>query len=270
LTFKVSLAKELARRAIPFLVIVSASQVFIQIDRVFLSKLWNTDAVGIYATGVMVVQLIYMIAPAVMQSLYPGLSRAYLNSRVRFSSLVSKIFKLLFIGVYPVMMTIVVFAEVMILLVFGDEYEPSVIVLRIVALGILPSFLSRILYRSLLASDNERSGVYVSVFGSIFNLAAVILLIPAYGVVGASIAAASTMLFNMFVNYYFATRIIRFELMNAFLRPSACALASMLAFGLLSQWSYLGAWAVSMVIFAAMVFGTRTLTLSEIRELTAN
>jgi O-antigen/teichoic acid export membrane protein len=176
---------------------------------------------------------------------------------------------LLFVGVFPLMMTVVAFAEFMILLVFGEEYAPSVIVLRIVALGILPSFLSRILYRSILASDNERLGIYVSVFGSAFNLAAVILLVPTYGVVGASIAAASTMLFNMLINYYFARKTVRFEVERALLRPSACALVSMGAFGLLMQWSYLGAWAVSMVIFAAMLVGTRTLRWSEIRELTA-
>jgi O-antigen/teichoic acid export membrane protein len=264
-----ALVKSLAIQALPFVVIVASSQVFLQLDRVFLSKLWDTDAVGIYATGIMAVQLMYMLAPAVMQSLYPGLSRAYLKSRTRFSSLVSQIFKLLFIGVYPVMMTIIAFAEVVIILVFGREYESSVIVLRIVALGILPSFLSRILYRSILASDNERLGIYVSVFGSLFSLVAVVLLVPSYGVVGASIAAASTMFFNMVVNYYFAKRIVRFEVRQALLFPSACALASMVAFGLLMQWSYFGAWVVSMVIFILMLFGTKTLRLSELRELTA-
>jgi O-antigen/teichoic acid export membrane protein len=268
LSLDTTLVKSLAIQALPFVVIVASSQVFLQLDRVFLSKLWDTDAVGIYATGIMAVQLMYMLAPAVMQSLYPGLSRAYLRSLTRFSSLVSQIFKLLFIGVYPVMMTIIAFAEVMIILVFGREYESSVIVLRIVALGILPSFLSRILYRSLLASDNERLGIYVSVFGSLFSLVAVVLLIPSYGVVGASIAAASTMFFNMVINYYFARRVVRFEVQQALLRPSACALVSMVAFGLLMQWSYFGAWAISMVIFIFMVLGTRTLRLSELRELT--
>jgi O-antigen/teichoic acid export membrane protein len=262
-----AMVKSLAIQALPFVVIVASSQVFLQLDRVFLSKLWDTEAVGIYATGIMAVQLMYMLAPAVMQSLYPGLSRAYLKSRTRFSDLVSQIFKLLFIGVYPLMMTIIAFAEVMIILVFGQEYESSVIVLRIVALGILPSFLSRILYRTILASDNERMGIYVSIFGSLFSLIVIILLVPSYGVVGASIAAASTMLFNMIINYYFARRIVHFEVQQALLRPSACALVSMVSFGLLMQWNYLGAWAVSMIIFALMVLGTRTLRLSELRDM---
>ncbi|HET6444733.1 MAG TPA: polysaccharide biosynthesis C-terminal domain-containing protein, partial [candidate division Zixibacteria bacterium] len=264
-----TLIKSLAIQALPFVVIVASSQVFLQLDRVFLSKLWDTDAVGIYAAGIMTVQLMYMLAPAIMQSLYPGLSRAYLKSRTRFSNLVSQIFKLLFIGVYPVMMTIIAFAEVVIILVFGREYESSVIVLRIVALGILPSFLSRILYRSILASDNERLGIFVSIFSSLFSLVAVVLLVPSYGVVGASIAAASTMFFNMIINYYFARRVVRFEVQQAILRPSACALVSMVAFGILMQWSYIGAWVVSMIIFVLMLLGTRTLRLSELRELTA-
>jgi hypothetical protein len=73
----------------------------------------------------------------------------------------------------------------------------------------------------------------------------------------------------MVVNYYFAKRIVRFEVRQALLFPSACALASMVAFGLLMQWSYFGAWVVSMVIFILMLFGTKTLRLSELRELTA-
>jgi hypothetical protein len=76
------------------------------------------------------------------------------------------------------------------------------------------------------------------------------------------------MFFNMIINYYFARRVVRFEVQQALLRPSACALTSMVAFGLLMQWSYFGAWAISMVIFILMVLGTRTLRLSELRELT--
>lgn len=269
LSFDGALLKPLVTQALPFMIIIASSQVFLQIDRVVLSKVWDTNAVGIYATGIMAIQLIYMLVPAVMQSLYPGLSRAYLKSINRFSSLVSQVFKLLFIGAYPLMMTIIAFAEIMILFVFGQEYEPSVIVLRLVALGILPSILSRILYRSILASDNERYGIYVAVAGGLFNLTAVALLVPAYGVVGASIAAASTMLFNMIVNFIFATRFFQFELNNALLRPSACALTSMVAFGLLMQWSLIGAWFISMIVFGILLFITRTLSLAELRELTA-
>jgi O-antigen/teichoic acid export membrane protein len=90
LHFNWSLVRNLALQAVPFVTIIAMGETFKQLDRVFLSKLWDTTSVGIYSVGIMLVQIMYMIAPAIMNALFPILSRAYVVSRHQFASLISR------------------------------------------------------------------------------------------------------------------------------------------------------------------------------------
>lgn len=255
-----SLMALLVRQAIPFVIIVSLTQVFLQADRIFLSKLRDTETVGIYATGAMLIQLVYMVAPAIMTSLFPGLSRAHRKTQEHFSKLVSQIFKLLLVGVFPLVIVIVSLASVMILLVFGDSYEPSIIVLQILALGILPSFLSRLLYRVLLASDNERLGINVTLISNVASLILNIVLIPRYGVIGASIASVCTILVSFVQNFFYVNRLIRFDFVSALWLPMVSIVLSSFLYLWLMDWNIIGAGILSIILFIVVLVITQTIT----------
>jgi len=245
-------------QAMPFFLIISASEVFKQIDRIFLSTFWNTDAVGVYATGIMFTQLIYMLAPAVMGALFPGLARTYVKSRERFSYLLSWLFKLLTILIFPLTLFTVSFAGPMIRLVFGPDYEPSVAVLQITALGILPSFLSRLFYRATLASDNERLALYVALVGNVAAILFNILLIPSYGIIGASLAAVGVILVNLLQNFWYVTWFATFDFKRAAIKPGICALLSSIVYLLLWPHSLIWAFVVAAISFvlALLITGT--------------
>jgi O-antigen/teichoic acid export membrane protein len=245
-------------QAIPFFIVISTTETFKQVDRIFLSKAWDADAVGIYATGTMFIQLLYMLAPALMGALFPGLSRSYLSSLERFSFLVSWFFKLLTVSIFPLMLFTISFASMMILLVFGNEYEPSIIVLQLTALGILPSFLSRLLYRATLASNNERLSVYIAIVGNVTNLLLNILLIPRFGVVGASLAAVGTILVNLVQNFWYVTQFTQFDFRRSLLLPGLCIVISGLVYVLVALYSFIWAFLLSMGVFvlALLVTGT--------------
>jgi O-antigen/teichoic acid export membrane protein len=272
LRFDRSLMRTLALQAIPFVTIIAIGETAKQADRVFLSKLWDTDSVGIYSVGIMLVQIMYMLAPAIMNALFPILSRAYVVSRRQFSSLISQIFKLLFVGIFPVTLTIISFADLAILLVFGPEYVSSITVLRIYALGIVPSFVARFLYRAILASNNEHLIIRVSFVNSVVGLALNIILIPRYGLLGASAAAVCTELVGLVQNlFYVSRRVGRFDFAHALLKPGACVLTSVLAYLGAMRWNLPVAWVSSIAVFAGTLLASRTVSwkdLSAIRPRT--
>jgi len=267
LRFHLSGIRLLFRQALPFFIIVSTSEVFRQIDRIFLSKLWDTDAVGIYATGVMFIQLLYMLAPALMGALFPGLSRAYVKSLERFTFLVNWLFKLLAVLIFPVMLFTIAFADKMILLVFGPAYVPSIDVMRLVALGILPSFLSRILYRTILASDNERLGVNVALVGNAASLLLNVLLIPRFGVWGAGMAAVGTILVRFGQNFWYVSQLIHLDWKRSIWKPVFCMGLSSLVFGALWRQSSLLAFLGAMVMFAVLLWVTGTIAFVDLENL---
>lgn len=268
--FDRTLAKTLAIQAVPFVLVIFVGQTFRQIDRVFLSKLWDTDAVGVYATGAMLVQLMYLIAPAIMTALFPSLSRLYVASQQRFSEIVSQLFKLFFAGIFPVALAIIAFARPVILLLFGQEYNDSVIVLQILALGIVPSFVARLLYRTILASNNEHLAVRVAFVSSAVNISLNVILIPRYGVLGASVVAVCTELVGLAQNlFYVSRRIIPFDFRRSLLWPTLCAVVSLLFCVSVMRWNSPAAWFTASSVFLAALFFSRTITWDELRALSS-
>lgn len=253
--------RTLAIQGIPFVAIIFIGEGFKHVDRLLLSKLRDTDVVGLYSAGIMPIQLMYLIAPAIMTALFPMLSRQFVTSKEQFSNLVSRLFKLLFVGVFPIMLAIVAFANPAILLVFGPEYKSSITVLQISALATLPSFLARLLYRTILASDNERLTIRVVLVSSLVSLVLNALLIPRYGLVGASIAAVFTELSGLVQNLYYVDRhVLEFAFRQALLMPGVCALPSLMVFFVLVRSSTVAAWLSSTALFIGLVFVSRTLT----------
>jgi O-antigen/teichoic acid export membrane protein len=209
----------------------------------------------------MLVHLMYRLAPAIMSALFPGLSRVYLASRQRFSTLVSQIFKLLFVGTFPIALTTITFTDIVILLIFGQEYTSSIPVLRIHALGIVPSFVNRFLFRTVLASDNERLAIRVSFVNIATNVVLNLVLIPSYGTLGASIAAVCTILVGLAQNlFYLSHRVIQFDFRRALLMPGLCVLVSLLVHFSTMRWNSLAAWILSTGTFIGMLLGSRTIT----------
>jgi O-antigen/teichoic acid export membrane protein len=271
-----TLARSLAVQAIPLVVTIGIGEGARQLDRVFLSTRWDVASVGFYSTGIMLVQLVYMLAPAVMNALYPVLSRAYLASRERFAAQVSHVFRLLFIAIFPLALAIVALADVVILFAFGEEYVPSIAVLRIYALGIVPSFLGRLMYRTLLASNNERLTVRIVIVNSVTIAVLNLLLVPRYGVRGAALAAACAELVGLVQNLFYVSRSVgRFAYGRALARPASCVLVSAAAFWAATrwegpssrlpvigsvQWALVAGLALSLVVFVAMLFISRTIT----------
>ena len=254
-------------QAWPFFLIISVSEMFKQVDRIFLSTFWNTDTVGIYATGVMFTQLLYMVAPAMMGALFPGLARAYSSSPTRFSYLLSWLFKLFLIGTLPLMFFTISFAQPMIEIVFGLEYQPSIIVLQLTALGIVPSFLSRLLYRATLASDNERFALKVAIGGNISSLLLNLLLIPRYGVIGAGVAMVGVIAINLAQNFWYVTKFAAFDFKHALWRPGFCALVACLVYSAVAMSSFPAAFGTAVATFAFLLLLTGSLSREDLANL---
>ena len=256
-------------QALPFFMIISTTETFRQLDRIFLSKLWDTDAVGIYSTGSMYTQLLYMFAPALMGALFPGLARTFIKDKDRFAYLVSWLFKLFALLIFPLMIFTIIFAGPIILLVFGAEYESAVPVMQLLALGIFPTFLSRMLYRAILASDNERFAVYVAIVANSASLLLNILLIPKFGVMGAGLSSLGTVFINFGQNFWYAARVIRFDFWRSLWKPLFCMVISIGVSVLLYSYSQILAFGLGTAVFIIVLWLTGTFTRADLDNFSA-
>ena len=271
LRFDKLLLKALFVQALPFVITISIGQTFKQFDRVLLSKLLDTDSVGIYSTGILLVQIVYLVAPAIMNALFPTLSRAHLISTKKFSSIITGTFKILLLAIFPVALSIIASAEILIPLVFGPEYTLSIAVLQIYAIGIVPSFVARLLYRTLLASNHERIAIRVALVNSAVNLLLNLLLIPRYGVLGAAVSSVLTESLGLAQNLLNVSRMGRLLKMDrALWRPGICILLSVLLYIMVvGRASSIVAWVISLLLYIATVLLSRVFTRRDLDVLTS-
>lgn len=257
--------QELARKALPFVMIIFTGETFRQIDRIFLSKIWNTEAVGYYAAGTMLIEIMYMLAPAIMSAIFPSISRLYVRSVSLFAQWAVQLFVIILVLIFPSALAIIAFARAIVPLVFGPVYQPSVTVLQIVALGLVPAYLARLLYRLMLASDRERLAVRTSFSKGMVNIVLAALLIPRHGIIGASVAAASIELFGFLQNLFYVNRwVVPLDLKAMLVRPGIIMLMSTLIFVSLFNWNSLVAWLCATIAFVAGILLSRTLHWAEL------
>ena len=250
----------LARGAIPFVLIVAAGESFKQIDRIFISKLRNVDEVAIYATGVLLIQVVQMVAPNVMTALFPGLSRAYTQSAERFTEITQHLFKWLLLAMFPLVLTLIALTPFLIVLIFSDRYTASIPIMQLAALSLLPVLATRLLFRVILASNNEQMALPVAIARSVATVLLNLLLIPTLGIVGSAVALIATELVGLILNYSFVTtRILPLPFKTLLLLPLMAMLAGGAIYLLLLPFSTITAYVAAMFVFVGLVFGTKTL-----------
>lgn len=255
------LVRELAVGAIPFVLVVVAGETFNQIDRVFISKIVNIEQVGVYATGVLFIQVVQMVAPALMGALFPLLSRLFVRSETLFVEVSQRLFKWLLVGMFPFVLTLVGIAPLLIVGVFSAEYLPSIPILQIAALSLLPMLSTRLLYRIILASNNERLALPVAIARSSVNILLNLLLLPRFGIIGAAVALIGLELSGLILNYRYVSRhIMPLPLGELILRPTLCCIIGGTAYLLIQPFSPLLAYITAMLLFSAAALLTQTLT----------
>ncbi len=255
----------LFRKTMVFMAISVLSMGFKQIDRVILSKMADTEAVGLYVTGAVLVQMVDMMAPALMEALYPKLSQAFFTSPYMFAQLTERSFKLVLIGIFPIALSISALAPIVVLRIFGAAYAQSVIVLRILAWALVPAFVGRLLYRVILASNNERVTMRVASMNSIASVLLNFLLIPLWGIIGTSVAAVLTELLGFLQNLWFVSnKVLSMNIRDTVLKPIFCAMGSGVVYWRLLEKGPCIALPAALTVFAVALLISGTVSSQEL------
>jgi O-antigen/teichoic acid export membrane protein len=263
-----ALLRTLFVTALPMVSIVLTGETFRQLDRVFLSKWWDSESVGLYATGALPIDVTRLMILAVMAALFPVLSRVFISSLQRFGQVTDLLFKYILIAAFPLTVAIASLAKIMILLAFGQEYADSVPVVRILAISILFVSVGQLLYHILLASHNERLALRTVVVRGVVGISLNVLLIPSLGIIGAAIAAVGTELAGMLRNlHHVQTKVAPLNLGQSVLRPGLIIAVSSALYLLIAQWNHLLAGAAAILLFGLLLLASRTVSRAEVAVL---
>ena len=154
------------------------------------------NVVGYFAAADKIRLAFQGILSTMSQSVFPYVNKLLSESYERFINFNRKLFKVALSAGTIISITLFLFAEPLVNIVLGKDYEPSVLVLRIIAWLPLVIFLSNVLgIQTMLPMNKHKSFAIILFFAAMINLILSFILVPKYYEIGTAISVLATEIF---------------------------------------------------------------------------
>lgn len=169
-----------------------------RLDLLLLNYYVGTAAAGLYAVAVRLAEQLLIVSEAFSIVLYPRLSAIdTAEDRNALTPIMSRAVLWLTMAAAAVLALI---AQPLIALLFGQEFIGSTIAMLLLLPGIVFFSCARVLAHDLASQGRVGINLALSVVALVVSTIANVLLLPQYGIVGASIAASFTYLLVLFAH----------------------------------------------------------------------
>jgi O-antigen/teichoic acid export membrane protein len=162
--------------------------IYSRIDQIMLFKMKGAKAVGYYAAAVKLTEIFNIIPVAFMTSIFLLFSKYFVTSQEKLEKTYKLSFKYLSTAIMPIAVGISILSEPIIRLIYGEQFLGSSLALRILIWSEVFVFLGSVHISILISVGLQKLDFIFTSSGAIVNIILNLLLIPHYGIVGASIA----------------------------------------------------------------------------------
>lgn len=194
--------------AVPFALAGIFVKLYSFVDSLLLARIAGVHAVGLYSIPYKLAFAFQFIPLAVVAALYPAMSSAHAESRIKLKHLFEH--SMIYVGMIAVLIVsiLIVIAEPLIRTLFGAQYLPGVEVLRVLAITLFFTFLGYPVGSLLNAS--HRQNVQTTFIGltAALNISLNFLLIPFMGIMGAALAALVSNIFLSLGGFVYSPKLV--------------------------------------------------------------
>jgi PST family polysaccharide transporter len=161
--------------------------IYTRTDQIMLKAMLGNESVGIYSAALRLSEVWYMIPVIVMASVFPAVLRARSADRSLYHIRFQQVLSALVLVALLIALLVTAAAPWIISTVYGSAFSASAGVLRIHMWTSLFVFLGVASGSWLIAESLQLYSFYRTACGALINIAANLILIPAYGASGAAI-----------------------------------------------------------------------------------
>jgi O-antigen/teichoic acid export membrane protein len=196
-----TILKDMLKYGLPIFLGGALWQVNARFDVFVVNSYWGASAVGLYMTGVNYTELLRLFTDSVNSVLFPQSASISPAEARQLTSFLSRISPLYFL---PLASLLYLLAPLIIPLFFGSPFRPSITVVPYLLPGIISWIYLSFLWTHLAGRGYPHFNLYGSLIGSISTLLLDFLLIPRWGIIGASIASsiAYTLTFLVVLHFF--------------------------------------------------------------------
>ncbi|RLG31380.1 hypothetical protein DRN97_09420 [Methanosarcinales archaeon] len=201
--------KKTLRQALPFGLSGLFITVYYYIDTLMLSYMipHSEKIIGWYNAAYRLILILIAFPSLYVTAIFPVMARMFKESASSLQFILERSMKYILFLSLPISFGVAVCADVIIKIVFGGDYLPSAVVLRILSWSFLFASVGAIFGYLLNAIDRQSTLTRIVGIGMVLNLLLNLLLIPYYSYLGASIATNVTRLCVILIEGYILVRI---------------------------------------------------------------
>jgi O-antigen/teichoic acid export membrane protein len=212
------------RSAVPLAAFGTLQTLYYRVDSVILKSLSGNEAVAFYDMATRVLLVVLSVSQLYSMAVFPAFASLQKNTR-DFTRLVFKCSKLLFFIGLPLTVGGFFLAGPLLAFIAGPKYGASGPVFALLALSILPFFLSNI-YVDILAIKNTARLNFQFAFLFLLNVVLNFILIPSWQIQGAAWATVLCEYLGVGIGFLLAAPYLRGFGKVSWIRPLAAALVS--------------------------------------------
>jgi len=171
-------------------------------DVILLDKLSNSFNTGIYSKGVSIVDFLWEI-PMLLSTIVFARS-ASSKDDLEFSIKVIRLLRLSIVAIGIASLILIIFAKNIIILLYGNEFVKSALVMQLLLPGVLLLTIFKVLNMDLAGKGKPWISMKAMLPALILNIILNLILLPKYGANGAAIASTISYTFAalLFLTYY--------------------------------------------------------------------
>jgi O-antigen/teichoic acid export membrane protein len=204
--FEFSFAVQMLKELRTFTAMGFLASVFAEIEILLLSFMQGEEAVGVYSAASKLIVMWFIIPDSYMRAVFPLMSQTHVDSPESFHSTAERSVKYLQALALPLAVGVAITADKIIYLIYGPDFGASIPVLRWLALLLVPIYLNEVLWRVLVARDEQHLGLRAQIAGVISKGGVSLLAVPYISYMGTVLAMYTTQFVYTAVHIFYVQR----------------------------------------------------------------
>lgn len=198
--------RKILRPVIVFGLTGVAFHIYMRADIIMISKMKDMSTTGLYTSASKLIEICTMLPLTFYFLNLPVATDAYRNYRESAHRKLEDLAGKFFILTFFIFGFGIVFAEMLLGLIYGKPFVESAIVLRILLIAFLVHGVEIMLEMSSQAAGYQKVAMYIAVFRAVANISLNLVMIPMWGALGAALATLGSISLSFVAFRYFVKR----------------------------------------------------------------